>query len=219
MVSSLFAPILDSQAFVGLAFRVPDQQWSDRYALRVLEAYLDKRVFDELRINQSLAYSPGTASVLMRNFGIFAAYADVYVEDMDTAVDLMEREIHLVRSGAFKESKIEEIKHGLLLSEARKYERNSDIAEHFVESRFTLTVDGGFVNDAERLGAVTADDIHRVAREYLHIDQGVILRVSPTLTYTQLFLCICAMLVVGLLLGIRRRMRRKSMKSAHQKAA
>ncbi len=208
MASSSFSPILDSDAFVGLIFRAPERHSPDWAVLRILEAYLHEHLYNVLRVHRGLAYAPGATTASLRTFGLFATYADVYVEDMDTAIHLIEDAINQILDGDINKIVLEKLKRGLLLSEARKYERNADIAEHYAESRFSLAANGELQNDTERLAAVTADDLQRLAREYLRVDQGVVLRVAPTLTYSQLFWSLGALLTVLFLLRARRWLRR-----------
>lgn len=204
-VNSHFSPILDSDALVVLAFRVPDRTSPDRYALQVLEGYLDQHVYDVLRVNRGFAYAPGTLHVPMRNFGLMLTYADVYVENMDDAVEAMQVQIDSILKGELEEDDLEEIKRGLLLSEARKYERNADIAAFYVDERHSVTPKGKVVNVAERISAVTTDDLGRVAREYMHLDQGVVLRIAPTFTYSELVLWLGGFLLTAFVWSIYKR--------------
>jgi predicted Zn-dependent peptidase len=210
VVRSSFSPILDSDAFVGLIFRAPERRSPDWAALRILQAYLHEHLFDGLRVDRGLAYAPGAETAFLRDFGLIATYADVYVEDMDDAIGFMEDQINQILNGTIDKSALEKIKRGMLLSEATKYERNADLAEHYVESRFSLTANAELPNEADRLAAVTANDLQRLAHEYLHVDQGMVLRIAPTLTYSQLSWWLGALLSVLFLFRVRRWLRRRN---------
>lgn len=186
VAESHFSPILDSDAFVILAFQVPDSTSTDQHALRVLQAYLHKRIYEVLRVNGGLAYSPGAFEFSMRRFGLMAAYADVYVENMDRAVEAMQVQIDYIIKGQLKDDDVDKVKQKLLLAEATQYERNSNIAEYYVGMRHVASSNGGFRSRSEGIAKVTAGDLVRVAKQYMRKEQGFVLKVSPTLTYEQL---------------------------------
>ena len=63
-------------------------------------------------------------------------------------------------------------------------------------------IDNGELVDQEaRIEQVTARDVHRVAKQYLALDQTIIFREVPTLTYTQFYtgLLLLALIAIGVI--------------------
>ena len=128
---------------------------------------------------------------------------------MEKVVRAMQVQIDYVLKGALNEDDVDEVKKKLLLTEATRYERNSDIAEYYVDMRHVTPSNGGLRSYSDEIARVTAADLIRIAKKYMQKEQGVILKVSPTLTYEQLGLWTGGSVLLGLCWPVHRWQRRR----------
>jgi len=186
-VRGTFSPVLDTEANVALLFRTPGYTSPDYYALSVLTDYLWRRIYDEIRVNRGLAYAPDADYYPHRRYGLLAVGADVDIPDTDVAIAALDAEVDRVVQGKLDHEGFEETKRGLLLLEAQGYESNADIAEYYVDNLDELDRHGKFLDHAAAIEAVGPGDVLRVAKAHLQLDNAVVIRSVPTLTYNTLY--------------------------------
>jgi predicted Zn-dependent peptidase len=213
-VTGTFAPFLGSNGYVGVAYRTEGLASSDVPALSVLSAYLDKKLYEELRVRNGLSYGPEVSEYLRPDYGILYVSADAGIEN----VNLVSRLVHdtLDRFGRRPPDRdeIEGIKRILLLRWAQGYETNATTADFYVANLPELEQRGGFRDYAKGIELVTDADVARVAAAYLRSENRVDVWGVPTMTYTQFYLSIGTMLLaivaaVAILLRRRARARRR----------
>jgi predicted Zn-dependent peptidase len=185
-VQSTLQPILGSDAEVGMAFRAVGMTSADYYALHVLQSYLDSRLYEIVRIESGLAYSPASELGALRDYGVLLVYADVELEAQDRVLGLMRQEIERLQEPLDNET-VELAKRKLLLRMVQGYESNSELADYYADSVFEYAASGRLVDQELRVEQVTAEDLHRVARQYLSPDRAVVYREVPTLTYSRFY--------------------------------
>jgi predicted Zn-dependent peptidase len=185
-VHSTLQPALGSDAEVGIAFRAVGMTSADYYAFHVLQSYLDSRLYETVRIEGGLAYSPASELGALRDYGVLLVYADVELEAQDRVLDLMRQEIGRLQEPLDKET-VGLAKRKLLLRMVQGYESNSELADYYADSVFEYAAGGGLVDQEARVEQVTAGDLHRVARQYLSPDRAVVYREVPTLTYSRFY--------------------------------
>ena len=209
-VQSTFNPVLGSDAEVRLVFRAIGITSADYYPFYVLAEYLDTRLYEMIRIEGGLAYSPVSELGSLRDYGVLLAYADVELDMQDRALELLQAEIARLQQ-PLDAGAVELAKRKLLLRMVQGYESNSELADYYADSVFEYETGGSLVDQEARIEQVTAADLHRVATQYLPLDRAVVFREAPALTYSQFYLGLVLLvfvLVAVLAVVLHRRLRR-----------
>ena len=199
-VEGTLEPLLGSDAEVGMVFRAVGVTSADFYTFYVLESYLDKRLYESIRVENGLAYSPASLLAARRDYGVFAVYADVDLEKQDQVLGLIRKEIERLHMPLDAET-VEQTKRKLLLQMVQGVETNSEVADYYVGSVFEYETNGGLDDEEARIEAVTVDDLHRVATKYLPLSRAVVVHEVPTLTYAR-FYTILSILAFAVVAGI-----------------
>ena len=205
-VKSTANPVLGTGAEVGMVFRAVGMTSPDYYPFYVLAEYLGTRLYETIRIQGGLSYSPVSELGSLRDYGVFLAYADVELETQDRALDLLQAEIIRLQE-PLDAGAVELAKRKLLLRMVQGYESNSELADYYADSAFEYEDGGGLVDQEARIEQVTAADLHRIATQYLRPDQAVEFREVPTLTYADFYigLVLLAILAVAVLAAVLHR--------------
>ena len=198
-VEATLEPLLGSDAEVGMVFRAVGKTSVDFYPFSVLKSYLDTRLYESIRVENGLAYSPASLLVTRRDYGVFSIYADVELETQDQVLGLMRKEIERLHMPLDVET-VEQTKRKILLRMVQGVEANSKVADYYVSSVFEYETNGGLIDEEARIEAVTVDDLHRVATKYLPLSRAVVIHEVPTLTYEQ-FYTVLALLVFVVVVG------------------
>jgi predicted Zn-dependent peptidase len=213
-VTAIFSPFLGSNGYVGVAYRTGGLDSSDVPALSVLSSYLDKKLYEELRVKNGLSYGPEVSEYLRPDYGILYISADTGIANVNRASRLVHETLDRLVHRPPDRDEIEGIKRMLLLRWAQGYETNAGTADFYVENLPELERRGGFQNYARGIEQVTVEDVARVAASYLRSENRVDVQGVPTLTYTQFYVSIGFALlmiaaVVAVLLRHRARVRRR----------
>ena len=211
-VESTANPVLGSGAEVGMVYRAVGMTSADYYPFYVLAAYLDTRLYETIRIQGGLSYSPVSELGSLRDYGVFIAYADVELDMQDRALDLLRAEFARLQAPLDAEA-VELAKRRLLLRMVQGYESNGELADYYADSVFEYETGGTLVDQEARIEQVTAADLHRIATRYLRPDQAVEFREVPTLTYTEFYLALVLLVIaagVVLAMVLHRRLRRQA---------
>jgi predicted Zn-dependent peptidase len=192
-------PLVDSEAAVGFVFRVSGVESPNYYAFLVLEEYLDTRLYEAVRIEAALAYAPEVIHAAALKRGILAATTDVEIDSMDEALAIIQREIRRLSEAPLDAEVVETTKRGILLGSVWAFESNADFADYYVAFRHEIETRGAFIDEEAEIERVAANDVFRVAKQYLRDDRGIVNFSSPTLTYVQLYVGIGAVILVAAL--------------------
>ena len=159
-----------------------------------------------------MSYDPGAAYGAQSDYGFFLAAADANLDKMELVRVELEEEVEKVKQGRIEAKDLEVVKERILAELARNYDSNSSLAHYYVSNLAQLKTSGKLVNHGASITTVTPEDIQRTANRYLRNDSRVIVRSTPTLTFTQFYiglgLCIMAVTVTGFYL-LRRFVRRR----------
>jgi len=199
-VENTLRPILGSDAGIGLIFRAIGVTSDDYYIFYVLESYLNARLYERIRVENGLAYSPGSSLAARRDYGAFMVYAKVELGAQDEVLGLMREEIERLHIPLDTEI-VEQTKRNLLLQIVQGFESNSEVADYYAGSVFEYESNGGLVDEEARIEAVTVDDLHRVATKYLPLSKSIVVHEVPTLTYVQ-FYTVLVLLALALAVGV-----------------
>lgn len=205
--AGLFSPVLGTQAQVGILYRAPERYTKDYYAFNIIETYLATRIFNVLRVERGLAYSPQVSYHVSDKFGLIIAQADVDFEAMEQARQLMEQEILALTQQPLPKEAIAKTKQKILLQIAQGYEANEELAEFYVASIRELKKFNRIISHEDGIEKVTAQDVFTAAKKYFKESNRVDIYDTPTLTYFQFYLLLGIFLVLITLVvwwGVRR---------------
>jgi predicted Zn-dependent peptidase len=189
------SPLLSNDAVIGILYRIPGFWSEDIFPLMVIQHYLDFRIGEEIRIKRGLSYSPGVWRETLSKFGLFSVYADVNLDDIDEAMKIIEAEISKLVEERMDSELLEKSKMKILLKNVQGYESNAQIADYYASDYVYFNEKGYFEDVEARIEAVTSDDIARVAKRYLSLDEGIRIYETPTLTTTQFYILLTLLVV------------------------
>jgi predicted Zn-dependent peptidase len=185
-VTGTLEPFLESKGRIGIVYRTVDAASPDSYVLQVLSKYLDHKLSGKL-ISTGLSYTVEVKTVSYKDVGIFGVEVDAELNNMESVKDLIDKELEKLRGESPSKQDIESAKQELLLTRARDYESNVDLANYYVSHLHELKANGRLMNHELAIQSVTPEDIQRVMNKYLTKDRQVVALSKPTLTYTQFF--------------------------------
>jgi len=155
---------------------------ADRWPLEVLAAILSGqggRLFLELRDRRSLAYSVGAFSMVGLDGGYFATYIATSPGRVAEAIESMESELNRIRDELASEDEIGRAQRYLVGQREISFQRVSNRAAYLAfDEAYGLGYADHYAH-AERILAVTPEEVQRVAREYLNLETGVLSIIRP----------------------------------------
>jgi zinc protease len=166
--------------FVMMGFRVPNYSNEDSYALDILESILSRgkssRLYQSLVYDQKNSLAVGAEySVLQTDPGLFYFYSlvnpSVKVEGVEEAI---QREIVRLQNEPPSEQELQRAKNQV--EAARVFEQDSNFRHAMLMGQAESVGAGWRRIDqfVERIRAVTAKDIQRVAKQYLTPDNRTV---------------------------------------------
>lgn len=170
-----------AQARVTIGGPLPGLASEDRFPLAIANSVLGGsgfRLFREIRDLRGLSYDPAPAIVQFPDAGLWMASAGTDPANIDTVIEILEREIQRLSDERLTDEE---------LSNAKNYLDGSLVLglETFSAQAFQMLRDEVFgarvLSRAHREGIqrVTADDVIRVAREHLRVDEATLVVVQP----------------------------------------
>jgi predicted Zn-dependent peptidase len=180
-ISGIFDPIVESEAFVGLVYRTNGDISPDIHPLEVIENYLDTQLYNSLRVEKGLSYSPDSDQINWDRYGLFSLGADVDLDKLDVTVKYLKNEVDTLRNGAFTPEDIVKSKQKILLSWVQGFESNADIAEYYVSKHHEFKMHGALIDHEDGIEHVSINDIKRVSSQYFIDDNSVTVKYAPSL--------------------------------------
>ncbi len=162
---------------LGTTFRDPD-----RYALQVLNAVLSGqggRLFYELRDKQSLAYALSSFSIEGLEPGAFGVYMGTAPEKVPQAIAGIEQELRRIRSEKVSAEELTRAKRYLIGSYEIDLQRNSTVAMNLALNELYGLGYDEYRRYPEKIEAVTAEDVLRVAQRIIRLDRYTLAVVRP----------------------------------------
>ena len=187
-VTGTLSPLIGESGEVGLAFRTDGSNSPNTYALWVLWKYLDRVLYERIRVKEAMSYGPGSGYSTKRDYGIFVASADVDLDKIEVARVQLEEEVEKAKQGQIAADYLKVVKERILWELAQSYESNSSMAGFYMSSLSQLRTNGKLTNHEASIANLTPEDIQRVANKYLRNDSRIILRSTPTMTFTQFYI-------------------------------
>lgn len=158
----------------------------DRYALSIMDDVLGgggftSRIVARVRSDEGLAYSAGSSFGLGVYYpGVFRAGFQSKSPTVAQAIDIVLQEIQRIRTEKVSKEELETAINQAIEVFPRFFSTAAQIANTFAEDEYTHRPAGYWDTYRDRIKAVTADDVLRVARQYLQPDKLVVLIVGNT---------------------------------------
>jgi zinc protease len=158
----------------------------DFYALTVMNTLLGgsftSRLMQNLRETHGYTYGAGSSFQMRRGAGPFMATSAVVTAKTDSAVIEFFNELNRIRDEAVPADELERAKNFVALRLPQNFETTGQIAARIAELvMYDLPLDY-YENYVQRVMAVTAADVQRVAREYVHPGRSAVVVVGDRQT-------------------------------------
>ena len=169
---------------VGITYLVPSMKADDAPALMMLDVLMSQgrssRLYQSLVYQQQIAQSAGSGAALREDLGTFELNAIVAAgkkpEDAEAA---LRAEIKKLQETPVSAAELEKAKNQIITSQLRQRETNNGKAQSFAQAA-VLYGDPNRVNThLQKLQAVTAADVQRVAQKYLRDDNAYVFYYFP----------------------------------------
>jgi zinc protease len=197
-LSGSFNPFIGKEGKSSLAYRINGYGSPEYYPFIVIESYLNDRLYEVIRVQEGLSYSPGAGVFTDIKDGMFVVSAESKLEDIEQVTMLLEREVNLLRDGKVSDEEINKTIKSELLGWAQGIESNSEIADYYVDSLDDLDTYDRFLNQEDVLEAITPAEVRSVAKAFLTPSRMVYVKSIPTITYNQFYLLIALLIVLVL---------------------
>ena len=168
------------QAHVVLGFLGTTLKNPDRFALDVLNGILSGmggRLFMELRDKQGLCYTVSSSHQEGIEPGFFMVYMGMDPEKLNTSLEGIKLELTKIKE-QISDEEVDRAKRYLTGSYLLDLQKNSAVAGSLTHSGiFGLPLD--LQHYPQTIGKITREDILRVAKKYLRLDQAVLSLIHP----------------------------------------
>ena len=156
----------------------------DSYALDVLATILGEgkssRLYKNIKEQKQLVHSISASHSSMRDDSIFYVSANYITEDIERLKDAIFTEIEKLQKNEITNEEIQKAKNIIERDTFYSRESVSNIASA-IGYTATLTNDTSYYkNYLDNINKVTAEDLKRVAKEYLDIDSSVVSVILPS---------------------------------------
>ena len=175
------------QTHIIAGFHAPSFKNEDRYAFEVLNSVLSGqggRLFLELRDKKSLAYSVTSFYSPGMESGYFGVYIGTAPEKENEALRAIKKQLELISKGV-EEDEIERAKNYIVGSFEIGLQRNSSQASTVAFDELYGIGTYEYKKFPEKILTVTADDVVRVAREYINPEIAVVAVLKPEETIAE----------------------------------
>jgi zinc protease len=173
-----------TQANIVLGHRGVARENPDWFPLMVMNHILgggsfNSRLFSSVRTKGGLAYSVGSSFSGSKDPGAFKIAMQTKSSSAQEAVSKAREEIARMRSEPVSAEELDEAKKYLTGSFPMRFDSNAKVAAVLAQIEFFGLGSDYFDTYVDRVNAVTVEDVQRVAQQYLHPDDFVLVVVGP----------------------------------------
>ena len=200
-------PLLGSDAYIYNIYRTEGNKHKDHYPLIILSFYLSDLMYEQIRVEKGLAYSPDSDYSASHDYGLFSLGSDANIAEIEKVVSSINEILKNTKEQGIDEERLKSVKNYLLLTHKQGYEQNLNFADYYTLVTDDLRERGTIENMEEEIEKVTLEDVNNVLNKYLNKKMKVIAITRPFLTYTQFYtvLVLVPLGVVGVVFVVRRR--------------
>lgn len=174
-----------SQANVALAMPALARKDPDRFTLMIMNTVLGRgmssRLFKEVRERRGLAYSVGSSVSRHSDSGMLAVSAGVSPENLREAVSVVLQELEKLKDEPVGADELKKARDYTVGSFRLSLESTMSLGQRSGESLLTMGEIEPVDSVVEKLRAVTADDVQRVAKRVLKREKATVAVVGPEL--------------------------------------
>jgi predicted Zn-dependent peptidase len=173
-----------NQGRVSIGLPSVRQDSPDVYALEVMNEILGgsgftSRITKTVRSNEGLAYSAGSALSFGAFYpGRFRAFFQSKSRTVPWAADLVLQQIRQIREEPVSEEELKTIESGLVETFPSNFGSKAQSMAIFASDEYTRRDPSYWTTYRDRIRAVTAADVQRVARQYLAAERMIMLVVG-----------------------------------------
>ena len=170
------------QAIVILALQAMGSKDKDRPAFEVINAILgsggSSRLYQEIREKKGLSYLVGSIYYPLSDTGMWGVYVGTDPKNVEPVKSIILREIERIQQEPLSPLELNDIKSYIRGRTLIRNENNASLAEFISQGLLTeqWEMPEKFL---ERIQAVTAEDVTRVARTYLREDRRNLILLKP----------------------------------------
>ncbi|HEY7678109.1 MAG TPA: pitrilysin family protein, partial [Candidatus Methylomirabilis sp.] len=174
------------QATILLGHLGIDRTNPDRYAVEMMDIILGRsgftsRIMERVRSDEGLAYSVGTFYATgTRDVGAFRTSVQTKNESVGRAIEAVLEEIRKITETPVAPEELAAAQEALINSFVFRWQSPAQVITQLMALEFDGLPADYYRALLDRYRAVTADEVLRVARQYLHPDQMTIVVVGDT---------------------------------------
>lgn len=166
----------EEAAAVGIAFATDGHLGDDYQARELVSHYLRNRLFQRLRVDSGLTYTPLVTEYAAPGFGLFVIRAELTSDAWDEARAIIDEELGRLRAGELAGEEFRKAQESLLLNWAQGRETNNAFANYYAGTLAELDHHGELRNREAVVASLTAQELRRVAQELFRPDNRVEVR-------------------------------------------
>ncbi|MBI4650484.1 insulinase family protein, partial [Candidatus Desantisbacteria bacterium] len=170
------------QALIFMGFQSVDLKNEDKFVFEIITGIcsdMGGRLYTKIREEEGLAYYVGSYSILGIDPGAYVFYVGTVPEKTDTTAKKILKEIKSLQNKKVPEDELVRVKKNLIGEKAIAMQTNESQAfTDALNELYGLGYDYEY-QYAEKINKVTAEDIQRVAKKYLNMDNYVQIILKP----------------------------------------
>lgn len=196
-------------ADVGIVWPTGGAAGDEYLALRLLTHYLSTRLYNVLRNESQLSYSPGAETYQLASQGVLYLSADTQRGNEDQVLGILRAELdRVLQLGGLTAQEFEQTRRSLVIALAMSDLDNADIADYYSRSLYELEGGDRFWNIERRLQAISYEQFVVSLRTFFQQRAGVEY-VDRTAFDTSRALLLSAVVFVLLVFVVLRRIRKR----------
>ena len=173
--SRVFRDRLSDVSAVDFLWRLPDRNHPDVMLLRLLSKHLNRELFNVIRLDNSLSYSPRVNVSFNERYGLMHMRAHVLPGDTGQLREVMTGFIANQIEQGISEQSLEDIVHSILMRELSMNWDSSSLADFYYRNVSDVQRHGKFQDYYQSVSSITPAEINQVMQKYLSPEKMIVL--------------------------------------------